>query len=57
MKLSYDEYIEKNYKPLREAYEELLEEAGYNPLLLDQVDDWREEVKQEEYNLYLNDQI
>ncbi len=51
--LPFDERIEKNYDLIRQAFEEDLVENWYQPHLVSEIDDWREEFKQKEYNIYL----
>ena len=51
--LPFDERIEKNYDVIRQAFEEDLVENWYQPHLVSEVDDGREEFKQKEYNIYL----
>lgn len=51
--LPFDERIEKNYDLIRQAFEEDLVENWYQPHLVSEVDDGREEFKQKEYNIYL----
>jgi len=51
--LPFDERIEKNYDVIRQAFEEDLVENWYQPHLVSEVDDGREEFKQREYNIYL----
>lgn len=51
--LPFDERMEKNYDLIRQAFEEDLVENWYQPHLVSEVDDGREEFKQKEYNIYL----
>lgn len=51
--LPFDERIEKNYDLIREEFEEDLVENWYQSHLVSEVDDGREEFKQKEYNIYL----
>lgn len=52
--LSFEEYIEKNYDIIRLEYEDMLVDQWYSPQLVDEVDDWREERKQQDYFIYKN---
>lgn len=51
--LPFDERIEKNYDLIRKEFEEDLVENWYQSHLVSEVDDGREEFKQKEYNIYL----
>ena len=50
---TFDERMEKNYDLIRQAFEEDLVENWYQSHLVSEIDDWREEFKQKEYNIYL----
>ena len=38
-----DIYIENNYEQLRNEFESMLIEYGYNPIIVSEVNDWWEE--------------
>lgn len=50
--LSYEQYIEKHWATIRQEYEDMLYDVWYPSRLLDEVDDWRNEYKENEYDLY-----
>lgn len=51
--MDYETYIEKNYNLIRSEYEDMLIDQWYSPALVDEVDDGREERKEESYAIYL----
>ena len=51
--LSFEEYIEKNYDNIRSEYEEMLSDQGYY-WDLSEVNDWRQEYQQQDYDIYLS---
>lgn len=52
--LSFEDYIKENYDTIRSEYEEMLIDQWYCPQLVDEVDDWREERKEQDYFIYKN---
>ena len=53
--LSFEEYIEKNYDIIRSEYEDMLIDQWYY-WDLSEIDDWRSEYKQQDYDIYLSNQ-
>ena len=51
--LKMDDWVAINYSIIRHAFELQLIDQWYPSHLVDEVDDWREEFKIEEYNIYL----
>lgn len=52
--MDYETYIEKNYNLIRSEYEDMLVDQWYSPALVDEVDDWWEERKEQDYFIYVN---
>jgi len=52
--MDYETYIEKNYNLIRSEYEDMLIDQWYSPALVDEVDDWWEERKEQDYFIYVN---
>jgi len=53
--LTFEEYIEKNYDIIRSEFEEMLSDQWYS-WYLSEVDDWRTEYKQQDYEIYLSNE-
>lgn len=51
--LSYDEYLNSNYNLIRSEYESMLVEQWYPASRTSEIDDWRIEYCQDDYNIYL----
>ena len=52
--MDYETYIEKNYNLIRSEYEDMLIDQWYSPALVSEVNDWREEWKEQDYFIYVN---
>jgi len=52
--MDYENYIEKNYNLIRSEYEDMLIDQWYSPALVSEVNDWREEWKEQDYFIYVN---
>lgn len=51
--MDYETYIEKNYNLIRSEYEDMLIDQWYSPAIVSEVDNGREERKEESYAIYL----
>ena len=47
------EWLENNYDDVRSAFEMDLIDHWYAPHLVDEIDDWRQEFVNSEFNIYL----
>ncbi len=52
--MDYETYIEKNYNLIRSEYEDMLVDQWYSPAIVSEVDDGREERKEQDYFIYVN---
>lgn len=52
-KLDFETRLDEYYNNTRYEYEEELIEHWYSPHMVDEVNDWRDEFCQKEYNIYL----
>ncbi len=51
--LDFDTRLESNYDEVRYNYEEYLYDMWYSSHLVSEIDDWRDEYRKSEYDIYL----